>query len=131
MAMQIRKHPEAFSMTAPRVSKKPRQHEEAHLRFIRSLPCVITGSRHVEAAHIRYGNMQWGKRSTGMAEKPDDHWVVPLSPEMHREQHAFGNEELWWQAKGIDPILVAMALWRATGDEQAGENIILHARTRP
>ena len=93
----------------------------AHLDFIRSLPCLITGARDVEAAHIRYGNMRWGKRSTGIGEKPDDQWVVPLSQKVHREQHDFGDEELWWREKGIDPVLIALALWRASGDEQAGK----------
>lgn len=128
MAMAIRKLPTAFSITKPAVVKKPRQKIMAHLDFIRSLRCLITGAREVEAAHIRYGNMRWGKRSTGIGEKPDDQWVVPLSTKMHREQHDFGDEELWWREKGIDPVLVAMALWRATGDEQAGENIIREAR---
>ncbi|UXN66413.1 hypothetical protein N8E89_25120 (plasmid) [Phyllobacterium sp. A18/5-2] len=124
--MAIRKLPTAFSITKPAVVKKPRQKIAAHLDFIRSLPCLITGARDVEAAHIRYGNMRWGKRLTDIGEKPDDQWVVPLSTKMHREQ--VGDEELWWREKGIDPVLVAMALWRATGDEQAGESIIREAR---
>jgi hypothetical protein len=128
MAMAIRKLPTAFSITKPSTKKQPRQHVESHLRFIRSLPCLVTGARDVEAAHIRYGNMRWGKHSTGMGEKPDDQWVVPLSTKMHREQHDFGDEELWWRQKGIDPVLIAMALWRATGDEQACESIIREAR---
>lgn len=128
MAFAVRKVSTAFAISTPKTKKQPRQHVETHLAFIRTLPCLITGVRGVEAAHIRYGDGQWGKRSTGMGEKPDDHWVVPLSPAMHREQHAFGNEALWWEKKGINPILVALALWRATGDEQAAENIIFHAR---
>jgi hypothetical protein len=128
MAMQILKPATAFSISKPTVAKKPRQQIMAHLAFIRSLPCLVTGARDVEAAHIRYGNMRWGKRTTGMGEKPDDQWVVPLSQKMHREQHDFGDEELWWREKGIDPVLVAMAMWRATGDEQACESIIREAR---
>lgn len=128
MAMAIRKLPTAFSITKPAVAKRPRQKIVAHLDFIRSLPCLITGVRDVEAAHIRYGNTRWGKRSTGMGEKPDDQWVVPLSQKVHREQHDFGDEELWWREKGIDPVLIALALWRASGDEQAAESIISEAR---
>src|SRR5690348_766156 len=73
----------------PKQKKAPRQKIEEHLKFIRTLPCLITGARPVEAAHIRYADMRYGKRDTGMQEKPSDHWVVPLSPALHREQHDF------------------------------------------
>lgn len=121
---QVFRHPEAFTLTKPSVTKKPRQKIEAHLKFIRTLPCLVTGTRPVEAAHIRYADMRYGKRDTGMAEKPDDHWVVPLSPEVHREQHAFGDDLAWWKSKNIDPLFVALALWRSTGDEESAEQII-------
>ncbi|MDQ0996924.1 hypothetical protein QFZ34_002106 [Phyllobacterium ifriqiyense] len=120
----------AFQMTAPKVSKKPRQKEESHLKFIRTLPCVVTGIRNVEAAHIRYGDISYGKYETGMAEKPHDKWVLPLSPEEHRKQHDM-NEREYWTLVGINPLDLAMRLWFNTGDEEACEQIILQARTRP
>ncbi len=130
-AFAIPRPPTAFSLTKPTVKKKPREKLEGHLDFIRGLPCLVTGSRPVEAAHIRYPDMRFGKRPTGMGEKPDDQWVVPLSPTMHREQHAFGDELAWWQSKGIDPLIVALALWKATGDDEAGEEIIRSTPRNP
>lgn len=120
---QIVRHPEAFSM-GTKQKKSPRLKVEAHLKFIRTLPCLVTGSRPVEAAHVRYADMRYGKRDTGMAEKPSDHWVIPLSPTSHREQHAFGDELAWWESKGIDPLFVALALWRASGDDEVCEQIL-------
>jgi hypothetical protein len=127
MAMQIRKHPQAFSLTAPKVQKRPRQHDEAHLKFIRTLPCVVTGLRDVDAAHIRYGDISYHKPTTGMGEKPHDKWTVPLSPEEHRRQHSM-NERDYWTLVGINPLDLAIKLWMYTGDEEACESIILEAR---
>lgn len=115
----------AFSLS-PGKRKRPRAHDGKHLDFIRGLPCLVTGTRPVEAAHVRYAAPQWGKRASGMGEKPDDRWAVPLSPAMHREQHS-ENEREWWLSKGIDPIAVALALWGCSGDEEAAELILVNA----
>ncbi|MDG9793659.1 hypothetical protein N5D24_24725, partial [Brucella anthropi] len=61
--------------------------------------------------------------------KPDDRWTVPLSPEMHREQHSM-NEQDFWQRYKIDPCQVAMALHGVSGDDEAGLVIIRNARMR-
>jgi hypothetical protein len=65
-------------------------------------------------AHIRFGDIERGKRHTGMGEKPSDKWVLPLTPEEHmvgvRSQHA-NNEKEWWDGHGVDPIAVCEALY--------------------
>ena len=69
------------------------------------------------------------KPETGMQQKPDDKWTVPLSAAAHRGpggQHDF-NEEEWWIEQSIDPIQLALSLWSVsstTGDVEAGERII-------
>jgi hypothetical protein len=122
----------AFSLDRPgRKSKRKRQHANDHLAFIRTLPCLVTGKRGVHAAHIRYPDPRFAKRAVGIGEKPDDKWTVPLHPSMHTDgpdaQHKH-NEREWWEHQGIDPVAVAAALWAATGDEEAGEQIIEQAR---
>jgi hypothetical protein len=103
--------------------KHPRQHSEKHLAFIRGLPCVICGDNtSTEAAHVRYSDWRVGKRHTGMAEKPDDAFTVPLCNRHHREQHTT-SETRFWKDLGIDPILVSLALWKASGDHELGEQI--------
>lgn len=114
----------AFSVAPSRGQKRPRVKDDAHLRWLRTLPCAITGMRPVEAAHIRYGDPVYGKRETGMGEKPSDQWCLPLSPAMHREQHAAGDERAWWQAKGIDPCRLALALYNVSGDDDAAAAIL-------
>lgn len=101
-----------------------RNHNTQHLAFIRQLPCVICGDNTTtEAAHIRFASRRAGKRATGMGEKPDDCWTVPLCGRHHREQHGM-NELMFWTESEIDPIFVALALWNATGHTERGEQII-------
>lgn len=102
----------------------PRIENAKHLAFIRRLPCVICGDNtSTEAAHIRLGHIPSWKRQCGKSEKPDDVWTLPLCGRCHREQHE-GNEARFWKEKEIDPIFVALALWRVTGDVESGEAII-------
>lgn len=104
--------------------RQPRQRNEDHLSFVRMLPCVVCKNNiQTEAAHIRYGFMRAGKRPTGGAEKPDDDWTIPLCGKHHREQHELG-EAIFWGRVGIDPILVALALCRVSGNAEHGEEII-------
>lgn len=90
--------------------REPRQRDERHLDYIRSLPCCICGGIDTEAAHLRVGSTEYNKRSTGMAEKPSDHWCLPLCNRHHREQHDAGDELKFWASKGIDPFLLAISL---------------------
>lgn len=90
--------------------RQPRERDEKHLDFIRSLPCCICGDNtSTEAAHIRTGSIGHGKRSTGMQEKPSDKWSLPLCNHHHREQHTM-NEMAFWKRYGIDPFLKAISL---------------------
>lgn len=100
-----------------------RQKSATYLDWIRQLPCVICGDNtSTEAAHIRFGDRRAAKRPTGMGEKPDDRWALPLCGMHHREQHELG-ERLFWNLSG-DPILIAMALQLNSGDHEAAEQII-------
>lgn len=86
------------------MQRQPRVKDEKHLKFLRSLPCVICGNPiETEAAHIRFACEEAGKRMVGKGEKPDDKWALPLCGKHHREQHKM-NERAWWESKGIDPI---------------------------
>ena len=104
-----------------------RQKSEIHLTFIRTLPCVVCNNNtSVEAAHIRFSCLRAGKRQTGMGEKPDDSWTLPLCGIHHREQHTMGEQD-FWKKHGLDPIFLALALYRAP-DHQTGVQIVLSAR---
>lgn len=101
-----------------------RQKSDKHLDFIRSLPCVICGNNTAtEAAHIRFADRRAAKRQTGMGEKPDDIWALPLCGEHHREQHSMGERE-FWKVHERDPIFIALALHCAAGDYAKAQQVI-------
>lgn len=115
--------------------RRPRRERPDHLAFVRSLPCVVCGSRdNVHAAHVRYGDPRYGKRPTGMGEKPSDAFTVPLCARDHLDgpdaQHR-SNERKWWLGRGIDPLEVAVRLFAVSGDQEAGEQIVRQARSEP
>jgi hypothetical protein len=127
MPVQIVRPATAFSLDSRTRQKQPRKHASAHLAFIRDLPCLVTGARPVEAAHIRFADARYFKRAVGGAEKPDDKWTVPLSADQHRKQHAM-NEQDFWADAGIDPVFVAAMLWAHSGNDEIAEQIIAQAR---
>jgi hypothetical protein len=88
--------------------RDPRQHDDGYLAYIRQQRCCICGDNlTVEAAHLRIGSINDGKRNTGMAEKSSDKWALPLCVTHHREQHTM-NEREFWASYGIDPFALAM-----------------------
>lgn len=129
-AYRVPLHPEAFSKS-PRGQKRPRIEDGNHLKWIRTLPCLVTGRRDgIEAAHIRYSDPVFAKREVGGGEKPDDRWTVPLHSTQHKDQHAHGDEKAWWAKIRIDPVQVAIALYFVTGNDEAAEGILREARER-
>lgn len=98
--------------------KQPRKKNENHLKAIRQCNCLVCGASYPsEAAHIRYSSMRYGKFHTGMGQKPDDKWTVPLCARCHRigdkkitAQHQM-SERKFWKAHGINPIEIAAELY--------------------
>lgn len=95
--------------------REPRIKNEAHLDFIRTVPCVICENPHQsEAAHIRFA-CEPIKRPTGKGERPHDLWTLPLCQAHHVAQHEMGERE-FWAMNERDPIIIALALWANTGN---------------
>ncbi|MEH2501200.1 hypothetical protein V1290_000011 [Bradyrhizobium sp. AZCC 1578] len=102
----------------------PRQRDEQHLDFIRSLICISCGDNtSTEAAHLRSANRLWGKDYTGKQEKPSDMWSLPLCNRCHREQHSC-NEVQFWQERGINPWSLALRLYAASGNHELAQEVI-------
>lgn len=92
--------------------REPRQRDNKHLDFIRSLPCCICGDdTTTEAAHIRVASLANGKNATGMSEKSSDKWALPLCGKHHREQHTMA-ELKFWAKYNIDPFALALTMGR-------------------
>lgn len=92
--------------------RQPRERDNKHLNYIRSLPCCICGDNTTtEAAHLRTSNPDLGKDDHGWG-RPDDKWALPLCGRHHREQHTM-NEMDFWKCHGINPFVLAMTLKRS------------------
>ena len=105
--------------------RQPRLHDEAHLKFIRGLPCcVCLDNTATESAHVRMSDSRAAKVEAGIGQKPHDRWTVPLCNKHHYLQHAYGENQFWFDEHNIDPIFLALALYSVSGDQEAGETII-------
>lgn len=110
--------------------KRPRVKDAGHLDFIRQLPCACCGNNiETEAAHLRAGNPRYGKRPTGGAEKPSDMWAIPLCSSHHRQQHKIAELKFWVDAN-INPFVLALSLYGASGNHAVAEEIIELQRHR-
>ena len=105
-----------------------------HCTFIRLLSCVGCGRRGPsECAHVRMGHFggvvvpQAERGGTGL--KPADRWTVPLCTHCHRLQHEIG-ERSFWEATELNPLALAQALWRNTGNLEAAQAIMLRTVMR-
>jgi len=128
MAFQVARPATAFSLDGRRSKqKRPRVDDQAHLKWIKTLPCIVTGAYGVDPAHIRFADNRYRKPAVGGGEKPDDRWTVPLCRSEHDRQHSM-NEQAYWASVGIDPVMVAMLLHAASGDDEEGEAIIRQFR---
>ena len=109
--------------------RSPRKIDPDHLAFVRQLPCVVCGNDiETEAAHIRAACVKAAKRPTGKGERPDDAWTLPLCGRCHRDQHERG-ETSFWSYHQVDPFFIALALYRVSGDMEAGAQIVTHSRS--
>lgn len=92
--------------------REPRVEDPAWLAIVRKMPCLVCcRPGPSDPAHLRAGARQYGKPPTGMGEKPDDCWVLPLCRTHHAEQHR-GNELAFWLRYGFtDPFAKAKELY--------------------
>ncbi|HUT51389.1 MAG TPA: hypothetical protein VM325_18820 [Alphaproteobacteria bacterium] len=105
-------------------SKPPRSGmSRDHLAFIRSLACpVYPEEGEIEAHHLLRAD-----RTRGVGRRAADRYAIPLSVKAHRELHIAGGEEAWLAERGIDGRALAAALWRVSGDLEAGMRIVMRA----
>jgi hypothetical protein len=83
-----------------------------HLRFVIQQPCLLCGRKPSDAHHIRF------VQPRALGRKASDEFTVPLCRSHHRSVHRAGNEQVWWQQAGIDPLKVASKLWKHTHTDE-------------
>jgi hypothetical protein len=88
------------------VAKTIRLRDKEHRRFVAELPCLICGRTPADPHHLRYAQPR------ALGSKVSDEFTVPVCRLHHSELHRVGDEEAWWRAAGINPLPVALELWR-------------------
>lgn len=126
MGFAIKRPDTAFSLS-PTDKKRPAKKDADYLKWLHELPCLVTGTRPVEAAHVSFADPRYGKRERGKCEKSDDRWALPLCRAEHDRQHRIG-ERAYWASVKIDPLQVALALYGVKFDNTMAEIIIRNAR---
>jgi ERF superfamily len=87
-------------------TKTIRLRDKEHCKFVASEPCIVCGRTPSEAHHIRFAQPR------ALGRKVSDEYTVPVCRLHHRELHRYGDEASWWAAVSIDPLPIALELWR-------------------
>ncbi len=99
--------PGAASPRRRRVAAKTiRLRDKEHCKFVASQPCIVCGRTPSEAHHIRFAQPR------ALGRKVSDEYTVPVCRLHHRELHAYGDEASWWAGVSLDPLPIALELWR-------------------
>ena len=100
--------------------KTIRLRDKEHCKFVTTQPCLVCGRGPSEAHHIRFV-----AQARALGRKVSDEYTVPVCRLHHRELHRYGDEVSWWAAVNVDPLPIALELWKRSQLGPAAE----HART--
>ena len=87
-------------------AKAIRLRDKEHCRYLTTQPCVVCGRTPAEAHHLRFAQPR------ALGRKVSDEYTVPVCRSHHRELHRYGDEASWWTANNVDPVPIALELWR-------------------
>ncbi len=92
--------------------------DRAHLKFVATLPCAITGAENgVQSHHLLRDDL--GRIKRGMGIKAGDNFVLPIHHAKHTELHMDGSETKYLEENGIRcPVDLALILYAFTGQEE-------------
>ena len=90
------------------VQEPRRIRDREHVKYVAQHPCLVCGRQPSDAHHLRY------TQSRALGRKVSDEFTVPVCRGHHREVHRCGDEAGWWKTIGIDPTVMARALWLET-----------------
>jgi hypothetical protein len=96
------------------VPEPRRIRDRDHVRSVAKQPCLVCGRQPSDAHHLRFA------QARALGRKASDEFTVPLCRGHHREVHRCGDEAEWWRNAGIDPMVVARALWVGGHSTEAG-----------
>jgi hypothetical protein len=90
----------------PIAAKPIRFRDKEHRKFVSRQPCLVCGRMPSDPHHLRFA------QPSALGRKVSDEYTVPLCRLHHREVHRHGDESSWWTKLKMDPMPLALALWR-------------------
>jgi Putative HNHc nuclease len=106
------------------MQRRPRRENKKHLRWIAERACLVCGSSPCDAAHIKHADSRVCKPlSSNIGMKADDRFTIPLCRRHHEECHQLGEKDFFLKY-ACDPILIALALYSVSGDDQEGDHLV-------
>jgi hypothetical protein len=96
----------ASAMSRTSAPRPIRLRDKEHCRFVANQPCVVCGRSPADPHHIRFAQPR------ALGRKVSDEYTVPVCRTHHRELHRYGDEASWWAGVNIDPVPLALELWR-------------------
>ncbi len=109
---QVFDAPEAAGLeatAAPRrrvATKTIRLRDKEHCKFVATQPCLVCGRTPAEVHHLRFAQPR------ALSRKVSDEYTVAICRVHHRELHRYGDEASWWAGANVDPLPIALELWR-------------------
>lgn len=96
----------ASAMARTSAPKPIRLRDKEHCRFVANQPCVVCGRSPADPHHIRFAQPR------ALGRRVSDEYTIPVCRTHHRELHRYGDEASWWAGVHIDPVPIALELWR-------------------
>jgi ERF superfamily len=97
----------------PIAAKTIRLRDKDHRKFVSLQPCVVCGRTPADPHHLRFAQPR------AMSRKVSDEFTVPVCRIHHRELHTHGDERLWWKRLDINPLPIALRLWKRSRTDSA------------
>ena len=89
-------------------AKTIRLRDKEHRQFVAAQACLVCGRSPADPHHLRFAQPR------ALGRKVSDEFTVPLCRVHHDALHKRGDEAAWWKSVNIDPVPIALALWRST-----------------
>jgi hypothetical protein len=90
------------------LGKTVRLRDKDHRKFVLRQPCLVCGRVPSDPHHLTF------TQPRALGRRVSDEFIVPVCRGHHRELHHSGDEVAWWGRLNIDPLPVALRLWRRT-----------------
>jgi hypothetical protein len=103
-SMILHDHPEGRERGV--AGKTIRLRDKEHCKYVATQACLICGRTPSEAHHVRFAQPR------ALSRKVSDEYTVPVCRLHHRELHRYGDEASWWAGVSVDPLPVALELWK-------------------